>query len=77
MVRDPRERLLAVLVAFRLSFFDPVIPCAMDFDFTYTPSLATHLRDTIKGEGHQLKLPGREISRGLWRRYDKYIMPLF
>jgi hypothetical protein len=34
-------------------------------DFTYTPSAAPHLRGTFKGKGHQLKLLGREISRGL------------
>jgi hypothetical protein len=57
---------LLFCVAFRLSFLGPVMhSVCYGLDFTYTPSLAPHLRDTIKGEGHQLKLPGREISRGL------------
>jgi hypothetical protein len=55
-------RLLLSCVVFRFS--------AQSFrwyglDFTYTPSLTPHLRDTnktksIRGEGHQLKLLGRE-----------------
>jgi hypothetical protein len=55
-------RLLLSCVAYRFS--------AQSFrwyglDFTYTPSLTPHLRDTnktksIRGEGHQLKLLGRE-----------------